>query len=143
MALKLFRVVWFVSVVFAVANLLYIYAGWPADVTVQEQGDAVSREILFYGVLAGIVLINVLVYVFKRFYPQGQDLRAWFHGLLITVNIFIVVSLWSLSVYNSLDRFDEGIVSGYLLGSVGLIVIWAAAWPLYLIWQKIFLKPTV
>lgn len=144
MALKLFRVGWFVSVVVVVANLLYIYAGLPFEVVVQEQGGriTVSREVLFYGLLLGITLVNALVYVVKRFYPQGEDLRAWFHGLIITINVFFMVALWSLSVFNSLERFNYTIISGYLLGSLGLILIWAAVWPLYLVYQKFFLKPT-
>jgi len=145
MALKLFRVLWFVSVLLVVFNLLYIYAGLPFEVVVSEQGErvTVSRELLFYGMLAGVVLMNVLVYIFKYFYPQGEDFRAWFHGLLITFNIFCIVALWSLSVYNSLERFNPSLVTGYLLGSLGLSVIWAAGWPLYLLYQKIFVKATI
>lgn len=145
MTLKLFRAVWFLSVLVVLANLLYVYASLPESVVIQE-ADPVSltREWLFYILMIGIVIINLLVYLFKMIYDdQGENVRAWFHGLIITINLFLIISMHALNVYNSSEMFDHSRVSVFLGGSLGLIVIWAALWPLYLLVQKFFLKQAV
>jgi hypothetical protein len=135
---------WFLSVLVALANLLYVYASLPEIVTVQENETVtVNREWLFYILMFSIVLINVLVYLLKMMAQDGENLRAWFHGLIITINIFLIISMQALNVYNSTEIFDHARVSFFLLGSLTLILIWAAVWPLYLIFQKFFIKQAV
>ena len=144
MALKLFRAMWFLSVLVVMANLLYVYASLPEMVTIQEnERETISREWLFYILMFSIVLINVLVYLIKMMAQDGENLRAWFHGLIITINIFMIVAMQSLNVYNSSEMFDHHRVSLILTGSLALILIWAAVWPLYLIFQKFFIKEAV
>ena len=144
MALKLFRAMWFLSVLVVLANLLYVYASLPEVVIVQEDDRvSISKEWLFYILLLGIVLINVLVYLFKIMFEDGEDLRAWFHGLIITINIFMIIAMQALNVYNSSELFDHSRVSFFLTGSLGLVIIWSALWPLYLVFQKFFIKHAV
>ena len=145
MTLKLFRAMWFLSVLVVLANLLYVYASLPELVIVQETDPvSVSREWLFYILVGGIVIINLLVYLFKMIYrEEGESVRSWFHGLIITINIFIIVSMQALNVYNSSELFDHSRVSLFLAGSLALILLWAALWPLYLIVQKFLLKQPV
>jgi len=144
MTLKLFRAVWFLSVLVVLANLLYVYASLPELVTIQENGPvSISREWLFYILMAAIILINVLVYFFKMIYPDAENLRSWFHGQVITINIFLVISMQALNVYNSTEIFSHNIVAYYITGSLGLIIVWAAFWPLYLIFQKFVFKEAV
>lgn len=144
MTLKLFRAMWFLSVLVVLANLLYVYASLPEMVTVQENETIeISREWLFYVLMFSIVLINVLVYLLKMMAQDAEDLRSWFHGLIITINIFLIISMQALNVYNSAEVFDHSRVSVLLTGSLALILIWAAIWPLYLIVQKFFIKQAV
>lgn len=144
MTLKLFRAVWFLSVLVVLANLLYVYASLPEQVAVQEQeGGSVSREWLFYIVMIAIALINVLVYFFRLMYQDAENLRSWFHGLIITINIFIIIAMQAVNVYNSHDMFDQSRVGGYVVGSLGLVILWAAFWPVYRGIQKFVLKQTV
>src|SRR3989337_2827059 len=66
MTLKLFRAMWFLSVLVVLVNLLYVYASWPELVIVKEDDlVSVNREWLFYIFMLSIILINVLVYFFK------------------------------------------------------------------------------
>lgn len=135
---------WFLSVLVVLANLLYVYASLPEMVTVQENETIeISREWLFYVLMFSIVLINVLVYLLKMMAQDAEDLRSWFHGLIITINIFLIISMQALNVYNSAEVFDHSRVSVLLTGSLALILIWAAIWPLYLIVQKFFIKQAV
>ena len=145
MTLKLFRAVWFLSVLVVLANLLYVYASLPELVVVQETDPvSVTREWLFYIVMIGIVIINLLVYLLKMIYrDEGENVRSWFHGLIITINIFIIISMQALNVYNSSEMFDHSRVSLFLGGSLTLILLWAALWPLYLLVQKFLVKQPV
>ena len=145
MTLKLFRAMWFLSVLVVLANLLYVYASLPEVVTVQEDGGHVSvnREWLFYILMVSIVLINVLVYFFKLMFQDAENLRSWFHGLIITINIFLIIAMQALNVYNSTEMFDHSRVGFFLFGSLGLIILWAAFWPVYLVVQKFVLKQAI
>ena len=144
MALKLFRAVWFLSVLVVLVNLLYVYASLPEQVTVQEvEPVSVSREWLFYILMTAIVLINALVYLLKMMYVDAENLRSWFHGLVITINIFLVISMHALNVYNSTEMFDHSRVGYFVTGSLALIILWAAFWPLYLVFQKFVFKEAV
>lgn len=144
MMLKMFRAGWFLSVLVVLANLLYVYASLPETVVVQEdERVTVDRELLFYIMMISIALLNLLVYFVKSMLPNAENLRTWAHGLVITINVFVIISMQAVNVYNSSEAFDHSIVSIYLIGSLGLIVLWAALWPLYLLIQKIFLKQAV
>lgn len=144
MALKLLRAAWFVSVLVVLANLLYVYASLPEKVVVQEEGPvSLSREWVFYIATATILLINVLVYLFKTMFLESEHLRAWFHGLVITMNLFIIIALQALYVYNSAEVFDHSLASLYLTGSLTLTLLWAVSWPVYVLLQKIFFKEAI
>ncbi len=144
MTLKLFRAVWFLSVLVVLLNLLYVYASLPELVTIQEEQPVkVDREWLFYILMVSIALINVLVYFFKLMYQDAETLRSWFHGLIITINIFLIIAMQALNVYNSTEIFDHSLVEFYIVGSLGLIILWAAFWPLYLLFQKFVFKQVV
>lgn len=144
MTLQLFRAAWFLSVLGILANLLYVYASLPEVVVVQEnERMSVSREWLFYASMISILLINTLVYVFKTMFEEDENFRAWFHGLVITFNIFFIVALHTLKVYNSSELFNHNAVPFVVAGSLALIILWAAVWPLYYIVQKFLVKQTV
>jgi len=132
MALKLFRAVWFLSALVVLADLLYVYAGLPETVAIQEaEGSQVllDREMLFYVMLVLIAVCNVLVYLISRLYPAHETLRAWFHGLVVTLNIFFIIALSLVSLFNSQERFDYSRIGFVIYGSVGLVVLWALSWP--------------
>jgi hypothetical protein len=63
--------------------------------------------------------------------------------LIIAINIFFIIAMQALNVYNSAEVFDHSRVSVLLTGSLALILIWAAIWPLYLIVQKFLIKQAV
>lgn len=144
MVLKLLKLVWFLSVLVVLANLLYVYASLPETVIIQEdEYVAIGREGFFYILMTSLVIINALVYLVKSMFLGMESLRAWFHGLIVTINIFFIIAMNALSVYNSSEMFDQGIVIYYVTGSLALIFIWAAIWPLYLIYQKFFFKEAI
>jgi len=79
MILKVFRGVWFLSLLAAMANLMYVYAGLPEQVVVQEEGistTAISKETAFYVWLAVLGFVNVLVYVFNKNLVPSEEFRT-------------------------------------------------------------------
>ncbi len=144
MVLKLLKLIWFLSVLVVWANLLYTYASLPETVVIQEdEYMAIGREWLFYTLMLATVIINAMVYLVKTMFPQQEDLRAWFHGLIMTINVFLIIAMNALNVYNSTETFNQHLVIYYVGGSLALILVWAAIWPLYLIYQKFFFKQAI
>jgi hypothetical protein len=138
MAFKVFKVIWFFSLLGLVADFMYMYASWPETVTVFESTEtfSLSREAFFYSVLVAIALMNVLVFVITRIFPEDKtDFKSWFYGLVICFNLFFVVAISFIGVYNSGEKFRYEEIGVAVYGSVILLLVWATAWPVYRIYS--------
>ena len=143
MGLKIFKAVWFLSMIAVLGNLLYIYAGLPEMVTIEEEssgGTSVDKETFFYVALLSLTVANSMVYLVSRSIPKDLDTRAWFHGLVITLNIFFVVAFSLIGLVNSAERYDFARIGFTIYGSVILFVAWAVSWPLYKIFTRLRAK---
>ena len=139
MALKLLKGVWFLSMVVALGVLLYVYASLPQAVIIQEASEgpvSVSNETFFYTVMALMAITNVLVYVVGKVFKTNIALRTWFHGLVTTLNIFFIVGLNFIALFNSNERYDYQRLSFVIYGSVALMVLCACVWPVYLLFRR-------
>jgi hypothetical protein len=137
---------WFLSVMVLFAVLLYGYAGWQEQMIIQEQAGGqivIHRDVLFYILVGAFAIINVLVYLMAKVYKDDEDFRAWFHGLLITINIFFIIAMSLIGLYNSMEKYDYSRLESIIYSSIGLVIIWALAWPGYLVYRKIFVKQAV
>lgn len=146
MTLKIFRAIWFLSVLAVLARLLFGYAGWQEELVIQETNGEqllIGKEALFYVAVAVIVLVNVIVYVFGKLFQRQEALRAWIHGLVTSINIFFIVGLSLIGLYNSYEKFDYARINFIIYGSVGLILVVALVWPIYAAYQKFFVKQPV
>ena len=79
MALKIFRAVWFLSVLAVLARLLFGYAGWQEELIIQEQAGEqtlVGKEFLFYVLVALLTIVNVVVYVFGKLFSARKTFVA-------------------------------------------------------------------
>lgn len=123
----------------AFATLMWVYASLPEQVVIQEDGSGrieASRELVFY-VLTGLLLVvNVLVYLVRKLLPADIEFRAWFHGLIVTINIFMIFAMNVIQTYNSSERFDFSRITFILYGAVGLVILWAISWPIYRLFKK-------
>jgi hypothetical protein len=134
MILKVFRGVWFLSLMAAMANLMYVYAGLPEQVVVQEEGintTAISKETVFYVWLAVLGIVNVLVYVFGKKLVPSEALRTWFTGLIICLNLFFIIAFSFIGLYNSSESFDFSRAGFVLYISLGLIGAWVVGGAIY------------
>lgn len=143
MTLKLFRAVWFLSMLIVLANLLYVYAGLPEQVSLMEEGIesfSIGKEQVFYSAMTLIALANVMVYLFSRKITPSEDFRTWLHGLVITLNIFFIIGMSFIGLYNSAEKFDFSRIGFIIYSSVGLVGLWATSWPVYLVVKKVLAK---
>ena len=146
MILRIFKGVWFVSLLAVLANLLWVYAGLPEQVIVQEDAGGrieVDREFMFYSLTFVILLVNVLVYIVKKLHQKNEGFRTWFHGLVITVNGFLVLAMNAIQTYNSGENFNFSKIGVILYASVILVVLWAMSWPVYSLFRKSLFKQPV
>jgi hypothetical protein len=129
----------------AFANLLYIYAGLPETVVVREGTESwsVGKEPLFYGAMTFIAGLNLLVYLFNKNLAPDEAFRTWLHGLIITLNIFCIIGLSFIGLYNSLENFDYSRIGVIIYSSVGLVALWAISWPIILLVRKLLSKQLV
>jgi hypothetical protein len=146
MILRISRGFWLISVLSALAALLFVYAALP-EVVFLSKGElsvnSVSREMMFYVSLGFLTLVNAMVFAVAAVYKKQEDLRAWFNGLVVTLNIFFIVALFFINSSNSNEKFDYTRIGFTIYGSVGLFVVWAISWPIILVFRKILAKPGI
>lgn len=143
MTLKLFKAIWFLSMLAVFANLLYVYASLPERVSLMEEGVetfAIGREQLFYSAMVVIAIANVMVYLFSKSIAPDENFRIWLHGLVITLNIFFIIGLSFISLYNSVEKFDFSRIGFIIYSSVILVIVWALSWPVYSLGRKLMSK---
>ena len=146
MVLKLLKAIWFLSMLATLGALLYVYASLPQEVLVQDDTDAkvaISNELFFYIAMVLIAVSNAMVYVMAKVFKTNEDLRTWFYGLIIALNIFFIVGMNFISLYNSAEKFDYDRIALIIYGSLALIILWASAWPVYAIFKRSNLKSLI
>lgn len=139
MGLKIFKAIWFLSVIAGLANLLYVYAGLPEMVMIQDAGASsvsIGKEGLFYTITVIIAVINAMVYPISSVFRKDVDFRAWFYGLITTMNIFFIISFSFVALFNSGEKYDYGSIDFIIFGSIALVVLWAIGWPFYSLIRK-------
>jgi len=146
MALKVIKAVWFVSLIIFLGVFMYNYASLPETVTVIESEDtslSISRDGVFYTVLAVAGILNLFVFVINKLFTSKPDFRSWFYGLIVTFNVFLIIGINFVALYNSSEKFDFEAIGSIIYGSVILMLIWSIGWPIYSVSKKIFSKQSV
>ena len=143
MVIKIFKGVWFLSLLATLAIFMYVYASLPESILVWEGevSQSISRDGLFYSTLALLAVFNALIFIISRLYSgKNEYFRAWFFGLVTIFNLFLVVALQFLNLYNSQERFDYESIGFIIYGSISLVVLWSSLWPSYYLFQRITRK---
>lgn len=145
MILKIFKAMWFLSVLAVLANLLYVYAGLPNEVIIQDDASErvlIQREVFFYTAAGFLLFANMLVYIIGKVYTS-EDFRSWFNGFIITINIFFIIGMSLIQVYNSAENFNYQKIGFVVYGSVALVAGWAISWPIYSLFRKFYPKQII
>jgi hypothetical protein len=146
MTVKVFKAIWFLSLLIFLGVFMYNYAGLPEVVNLVDSVDSplsLSRESLFYSVLAVAAILNVFVFVISKLYSAQPDFRAWFYGLITAINIFLIIGVNFVTLYNSAEKFDYPRIGNIIFGSLILVILWTVSWPIYTIIKKISSKQAV
>jgi hypothetical protein len=146
MTLKIFKVTWVFSLLAVLVVFMYVYASLPENVVVNENTGTttLSRETLFYIMLAVISIANALVFPVSRIYTEKEnDFKSWVYGLIACANLFFVTGLSFISLYNSNEKYDFGRLGVIIYGSVGLLLVWGTSWPVFRIVHKFISKQPV
>lgn len=128
------------SLLAVTAALMYGYASMHEEVIVREEVQStirMSRDTFFYVVLAFLSIINVLVFIIARIMVRSEDFKSWFYGLVITFNIFFIVGIGFISLYNSGEAYDYARLEPLIYASIGLFLVWSFAWPIYLGYKRL------
>jgi hypothetical protein len=143
MILKIFKGVWFFSLLALFVVFFYVYAGLPEEVVLSasEESLSISRNGFFYATIMLFAMLNVLVFVVTKLLSNGdQVFSSWFYGLIITFNFFFLASLGFIHVFNGGDRYDYSRMGPAMYGSLILLCVWMISWPIYLGYKKILAK---
>ena len=146
MIVKIFKGVWFLSLMATLAVFLYVYASLPEEVEVSggQMAMALSRNVIFYLTLAVLSVLNALVVTFSKLYRQNNELFvAWFYGLVAFLHLFLIVALQFFNVFNSQENYDYSRLGVIIYTSITMVLIWFFIWPVYLVYSRIFSKPAV
>ncbi|NBP69366.1 MAG: hypothetical protein EBU52_11535 [Cytophagia bacterium] len=134
MAVKIFRSVWFLSVLAVLFVLLYQYASWPLEVVI-GQGEvnfiSLSKDNFFYAAMALLAFVNVTVYMVRNFAKKSEEFQAWFYGFIAVINFFLVIALSFISLFNSNEDFRFGQIGFIIYGSLILVFSWIVGGLLY------------
>ncbi len=136
--LRLFKAFWFVSLLAVTVVLLYGYASLQDSVEVFENGTEImriDRDTFFYIVLGLLAFINVLVFIIAKV-AQQTEFRTWFYGLIITFNIFFIIGISFVTLYNSGEIYNYSRLQSIIYGSIALFSLWTVGWPLYIGYKR-------
>jgi hypothetical protein len=127
MAVKIFKAVWFFSVLAVLVALLYQYASHPEQVVV-GQGTinfiSLTRDQFFYVSIAVIIIINVTVYIVRGRAGKADAFVAWYHGFIAVVNFFLIIALSFIALFNSSEKFNTDDIGKIVFGSMFLLGAW-------------------
>lgn len=145
MIIKIFKGVWFVSLMATLGIFLYVYASLPESVSIGGgESPQISRNGLFYITVGLLGLINVVAVLSARLFSKDSPyFIAWIYGLVILFNVFLTVALQFVNVSNSQERFDYKSIGYIIYASVTLVIIWSVAWPIYRMIQRFSSKQAV
>jgi hypothetical protein len=146
MGLKIFKVFWFFSMAAVLGIFMYVYASLPDPIVFSESPKVISlsKETLFYMALAMIAFTNASVFAVTRILPESdQDFKAWFYGLVACANVFFIVGLSFISLYNSTEKFDYERIGFIIYGTLILLAGWSISWPIFKTAQRFLSKPAV
>ena len=145
MVKTVFKGVWFFSLIGLLAVFFYVYASLPESVVVYGELDAVrvSKELLFYISIAVIAGWNVLVYLVPSLMRPSSEFMVWLCGLIICFNLFFIITLGFINIFNSNERYDYSNMGFAVYGSLILLIVSSLSWPFYLFFRKFSRKPQV
>lgn len=144
MIFRLIKFVWAVSLVAALASLLYVYASlseeviYSMDTTLIDEGKVLSRESFFYVCLGFLAGLNFLLYALSknmryRMEAMNTLLKNWQLSLAVVINVLFIIIVNFLQVVNSGESFNYDYLGYLIYVGLGLVLLWILALPILMI----------
>lgn len=133
-AVRVFRAVWFLSILVSLAVVLYHYASWPEDIVIGQREInfiTLSRDSFFYSLIGILAFVNVTVFVVRQQAKKTEALVAWYFGLIAIINFFLIIAISFVSLFNSNESFRFEEIGFVIYGSLFLIGAWFLGGLLY------------
>ncbi|MGE0590888.1 MAG: hypothetical protein AB7O48_20070 [Cyclobacteriaceae bacterium] len=143
---KIFKAVWFLSLIGFMVIFLYVYASLPENVIFSDSSDAVtaSRDLVFYLSVTVVAVVNALVFVVSKLYKRSDGtFSSWFYGQIILLNFFFCTVVGFVFLLNSGEKFSYDRLGIVIYGSIGLIVLWSIGLPIYQISRRFSNKQAI
>ena len=141
---KLIKALWFATLIATSAFLLFVYAGFTEEqlILITNSSTGIDRETFFFGTLGWIMISNFTFYVLqwrlrKNDSNFSEFTKGWLMGLAAGFNFFLIVCLSFVQVFNGGENFNFDSIGYLIFISLGLIVLWTLALPIYLVKEKI------
>lgn len=154
---RLVKYFWFLSMFIFLITLLYVYAYLPGMVAIHAgpQGQAdqfIERSTFFYVSVGFFLIANISFYVLKRLLQaiwlrksssgsatparlsMREDVANWLLGFAAAINIFFVLILIYLAIFNNSEDMSLGMYAPLVYGGPVLMGI------LFLVLIYIFAK---
>ena len=124
---------------------LYNYASLPEEIVFSDTNTfSISRNAVFYLALGLLAIINSLIYIVPQIFPGREPFfLGWFFGLVTFLNLFIIVALQFISLYNSQERFNYQSIGYIIYGSLAMVVLWSSLWPIYGLMRRFMSKQAI
>ena len=137
---RILKMIWFLSFMGVTAVLFYVYSALP-DMVAYSGDEAttfeyLAQELFFYFFLIVIALTNIMLYAVsaRKWIKTSSSqkinrLTSWKFGLGVVVNIFLVISMVFISIFNSGEKFDYSNFGYLVYFSLALVILWVISLP--------------
>lgn len=143
MVFRFIKFGWIISVVAALASLLYVYAALP-ELVVYSLSDAVvakgamTREVFFYSALGLLALSNFLLYALSKNVRYKSEsinllLKKWQLSFATVLNFFYLIIFNFLQLVNGGESFDFHSFGYLIYIGIALIAGWLLILPILLV----------
>ncbi len=140
---RFIKALWFFSLLACLANLLYVYAGLSQQVLygAETQGWLSDKENFFYVALALLTISNFSLYALSKNMKYKNEvlnslLINWQLSFAIVLNLFYVVGLNFIFLFNSGEKFNYDSFGYLVFLALGLILVWLVALPILVVRQS-------
>lgn len=154
---RLVKFFWFLSIIIFLITLLFVYAYLPARVGINTgpgglPDEFIDRSTFFYGSIGLFLLANVPIYILRKLLEKTwmedrreelmsparmkfrQNIIDWLLAFATALNVFFVLGMIYLGVFNSAEDLDIGLYAPLVYAGPLLIGI------LFLVLIYIFVK---
>lgn len=128
MVLKVFKVIWIISLLAVCAVFFYAYSTLQEQVVLGMDIPTISKTLFFYSFISIIAVFNGIAFGALKIFGDYWK-RAWFYGLLTTLHLFLSATFIFLAIINSNERYDYGNLGPTVVGSFVIFILWILAFP--------------